>query len=58
MTCIDAVTLRQIARVLSETSHPEARQAFRRLKLAAMKQVERDAKFNNETPALCRRQAD
>jgi hypothetical protein len=57
MIVIDSDTLREILRLLREVKHPNAPKLAKKILRAAVEQQRRDAEFNNETPALCRRQA-
>lgn len=57
MISLDYPTYDLVQKVLAESPHPEARTAAKRLTLAALEMIERDLEFNNEAPALCRRQA-
>lgn len=56
MITVDENTIHQAMRVLDKATHPEARLVSLRLRRAMYAAVERDARFNNETPALCRPQ--
>jgi hypothetical protein len=57
MIAVEETVIHQAMRILSEVSHPEAHTISQRLRLAMYEAVERDAKFNNELPALVRRRA-
>lgn len=57
MITVDTATFFQLLRIVRASTHDEAPQAFRRLQKAALEMIERDDSFDNEAPALCRRQA-
>lgn len=57
MTIITDSQYEQLLRVLSESTHSEAKESMGRLRLAHLNSLHRDLKFSNEAPALCRKQA-
>lgn len=57
MIVLTRATFETVMRALLDSSTPQAVTAIAQLRTAAVEQLARDDEFNNEAPALCRRQA-